>query len=1520
MLIILFIVRGIKRAYYPKFGVGQMILILLTFLCLSFTPTSVFSQIEVTTSNNTDLSVEQLVRDVFVGNGLRVVSINQIGSGQSIGFFDNGSADIGIDQGLVLSTGRVGVIDQANTSENTGGTADFDLLSTDADLQAITPSELKEVVGLEIQFIPQESDFELRYVFASEEYPEHTCDIINDALGMFITGPNPNGSAYNRQNIALVPDTNDPSGNTFTTFPVWTNSVNPGSIGSSTANFDPDLVCDGPSESLGFSQYYNDNTGGPNFIFDGYLDVFKAQAELIPCEVYTIKIVIGDTRDFDLDSGVFLEGRSIGTTNYSITSNLGLDNVLNEGCATGTLNIEFDSPVAQQTEVPIQVVSNGSDAADPSDYVLSANSFIVPSGQTQASIEITALEDDVAEILELLKIVDDNGICAVDTFVIPIGDNFLSSAFAGFNDNSICIPTSLTDLGLPALVERETEVRSPFRLTEFGTTATPDITIDVDIQQSGVFPLAQSFSSICIEGFTHDVQSEVSITLRSPSGSFYRLIGLGELSGSAFGQDLCIDGAASFSRIFGNDVSELGGTWTVLINDNMTNSQRGSVDRVSLTINNPDFLDYEIRDASGTTADGSTIVDDDVVYTIEASDGEGCTFQKTVSIDFSDDLIVPEALSCTEIARDQLEFSWSHPDPNARFEIRIEGEVDWTMVGTDRSFVVSDLLSDQTVMFSVRTSAATCSSPQVNLLCGTSQCIAPDLNIVRRVNNTSACDPNGLVELNSISTKGPYRYFLGTEEFTNPLITGLNQGDYTARVIDGFGCEVSLDFSIDGLPELEVELEVFDAYCGLEGFADLFVTGGNPPYQYAWSNGSDENTASDLTAGEFNFAVTDASGCVYRDTFMVEASDALNITIDDLVDINCSGQATGRIEFSITGGISPFDMMIRDAQDSLIDMEDMETLRAGSYTLFVSDRFNCADQMDFDIMELQPITVNAMSSNASCNFDPNGRIELDIAGGSGIYDIAWSRGYVGATLTQIAGGMYTYTVTDDRGCSVTDAIMIEDELFVEFSLTSQDLGCSNIDDGAINITEVTGTIQSIDWMHGATGMILTDLAADQYCATIVFEGGCTIDTCVTIISPIPVSTGVQVADNICFGESDGRITLDISEGVGPYEVQVNGDVFTTNNLITIDSLAADSYEVTITDARGCGDNLQVEVGAAEEFQVTDQIVNNNCKGDVAGSINLSISGVGAVTDVIWDSPDQVVRNGASISGLPTGDYQALIITAAGCSFNYTATITEPDDALGGTVTVSDAVCHGEQSGIININRTGGTGTAMYILDGGNNSTEPRFESLGAGSYSIEIIDESECRFIIPEVFVSEPDTFILRLATDTSTFELQDVDVAVEVSGAQGGFDLFWESDPIGMIPCAACDSFTIEMIDRSVVVAVEAVDDEGCVAYDEQRIFVQRANHVEVPTAFTPNGDGVNDILDVYGTPNAVVTEFSVYDRNGVVLYIATNMETNSELNGWDGTYRGELMPAGPYIWTVAAVFPDGRVDTYSGSTHLMR
>jgi len=685
-----------------------------------------------------------------------------------------------------------------------------------------------------------------------------------------------------------------------------------------------------------------------------------------------------------------------------------------------------------QAEVPIGILA--SSTADASDYSLSSNSFIVPAGQSTASIDISVADDGNTEGDEFLHIVDGNISCAADTLVVPIVDNFFSTAFVEFTDESICVPTTLTDLGLPDKVDRNSRYVTPLDPTQFGTiTGAASLRYSFNVDQSGRFSVSQLIEDVCIEGLIHEDLSELSILLRTPEGVYYRLVDIGDLNGAAaVATDICLSDLPNRDELLDEILVEFNGTWELLITDEEINNERGSVDRVQLSIFNPDFLDYTITTSMGVPVDGSFVVGSDESFTIDAVDIDGCTHQEVVNIDFNDDLAEPDDLSCTEIARDQLEFSWSHPEPNARFEIQIEGMEEWVSIGTDRSYIVRDLLSDQTVMFSVRTIAATCISAQVNLLCGTSQCIAPDLNIVRRANNTSACEPNGLVELGSLTTKGPYRYFLDNEEFSDATITDLDEGSYTARVIDGFGCEATIDFVIDGIPGLEVELEVFNAFCGLEGFADAIPTGGNPPYQFAWSNGSDEATASQLVAGEYTVAVTDASGCMYRDTFTIDASDALTIAIDDLVNVDCNGEATGEIAFSLAGGITPFDMEIRDAQDSLVVMVPsgdlrVRDLRAGSYTLYISDRFNCANQMDFEIVEPQPLIVNATSSNANCNFELNGRIELAIDGGSGNYNVDWSTGDTGPVLGQIAGGTYTYTVSDDRGCFISGETTIEND-------------------------------------------------------------------------------------------------------------------------------------------------------------------------------------------------------------------------------------------------------------------------------------------------------------------------------------------------------------------------------------------------------------------------------------------------------------------------------------------------------------
>jgi gliding motility-associated-like protein len=108
--------------------------------------------------------------------------------------------------------------------------------------------------------------------------------------------------------------------------------------------------------------------------------------------------------------------------------------------------------------------------------------------------------------------------------------------------------------------------------------------------------------------------------------------------------------------------------------------------------------------------------------------------------------------------------------------------------------------------------------------------------------------------------------------------------------------------------------------------------------------------------------------------------------------------------------------------------------------------------------------------------------------------------------------------------------------------------------------------------------------------------------------------------------------------------------------------------------------------------------------------------------------------------------------------------------------------------------------------------------------------------------------------------------------------------------------------------------DEHGC-RYSEQ-IIIDVTNNliILVPNAFTPNGDGVNDVLNVYGISLAEI-DFKVFDRWGEKMF-----ETKNLSDGWDGRCKGKKMPPGVYVYYVKAVFNDGQEKQIKGSTTILQ
>jgi len=114
--------------------------------------------------------------------------------------------------------------------------------------------------------------------------------------------------------------------------------------------------------------------------------------------------------------------------------------------------------------------------------------------------------------------------------------------------------------------------------------------------------------------------------------------------------------------------------------------------------------------------------------------------------------------------------------------------------------------------------------------------------------------------------------------------------------------------------------------------------------------------------------------------------------------------------------------------------------------------------------------------------------------------------------------------------------------------------------------------------------------------------------------------------------------------------------------------------------------------------------------------------------------------------------------------------------------------------------------------------------------------------------------------------------------------------------------------------------DSAGCTAGDSLFVEVLPAEKIFVPNAFSPDGDGINDVFYIQGLAgSARILALRVFDRWGSLLYESPEGELNDLTHGWDGTSRGRRLPQGVYLWAVELVFADGRRKTLGGEVALL-
>lgn len=292
-----------------------------------------------------------------------------------------------------------------------------------------------------------------------------------------------------------------------------------------------------------------------------------------------------------------------------------------------------------------------------------------------------------------------------------------------------------------------------------------------------------------------------------------------------------------------------------------------------------------------------------------------------------------------------------------------------------------------------------------------------------------AMEPNcfggndGFINIFPFGGTPPYNYLWLPIGNTTQNVNNLPAGNYVIAITDSNGCVGSESITLGQPNEMMLDTLVSRPVCGGDssGFIDLTVTGGVPPYTYSWLPGGE--TSEDLIGlpqGAYDVLVTDLTGCSKSLRVNIGVPPSMQPTVA-ATDPTCPGASDGSIDLEITGGTAPFTYQWNPGGTST---QDLTGLNGGNYTATVVDGHGCIGNVSVSLTEAPAMNMSFTTIDPNCGL-LDGSITMSVSGGTPGYTYLWSPGgQTTQNLTNLAGGMYTITTTDQSGCAFSDSVSL----------------------------------------------------------------------------------------------------------------------------------------------------------------------------------------------------------------------------------------------------------------------------------------------------------------------------------------------------------------------------------------------------------------------------------------------------------------------------------------------------------------
>jgi gliding motility-associated-like protein len=464
---------------------------------------------------------------------------------------------------------------------------------------------------------------------------------------------------------------------------------------------------------------------------------------------------------------------------------------------------------------------------------------------------------------------------------------------------------------------------------------------------------------------------------------------------------------------------------------------------------------------------------------------------------------------------------------------------------------------------------------------------------------TAGGGKDGKIKVAAKGGVSPYVYNWASATTSNlsdsSAVVNLTKGTYTVTVKDGGGCEVPFAFEISSrTPPKITELNTAFVTCigNTDGKLSIKATPGDSPIStYTWSNGVSGQFLNALSVGTYKVTVTGSDGCSVDSSVQVLNPDPFKLSDTKTFEPTCVGKADGRIVITPVGGTAPYKI---SWENSTQTGTSLVNIGKGTYRFNLVDANNCPTFSQNIVLVDAPeilITMSGLAEVSCYTGTQDGKATATASysdGKVGTFDFEWSSGESQAasnssSATKLRSNLNTLTVTDNNLCTKIETVNIPLPPVIVANATVKPVTCFGLGDGSVDLAPTGGRgAFTFVWNTGSTSSSIINMKNGEYTVTITDGNNCATEEKVTVTEPAQLLLALDAAKtkNVsCPGLSDGVLVFKLTNETGinplgatPYQWSTDAGVASSSN--SKDKLPAGTYRVTVTDSKGCQDQIQ----------------------------------------------------------------------------------------------------------------------------------------------------------------------------------------------------------------------------------------------------------------------------------------------------------------------------------------------------------